>query len=293
MKNFKHFLLIGIFALTYCKTIAQERSDTVNLYLINTIDNNEFIGEILNEDSDSLRIKTEILGEITISRSSIQKISPISITQLKGKEYWFENPQATRYFWSPNGYGLKKGEGYYQNVWILFNQFAVGVTDFFSLGGGILPAFLFAGAPTPVWITPKFSIPVSKEKFNLGIGALAGTMIGNEGSNFGILYGTSTFGSRDKNLSIGIGYGFAGGEMAKSPTINISTMIRVGKRGYFLSENYYIPTSDATILISIGGRSIINNVSLDYGLFIPIVAGSDAFVAVPWLGIVIPFGRKD
>ncbi|MEZ5070324.1 MAG: hypothetical protein R2751_04985 [Bacteroidales bacterium] len=31
-------------------------------------------------------------------------------------EYWFSNPHATRYFFGTNGYGLEKGEGYYQNT---------------------------------------------------------------------------------------------------------------------------------------------------------------------------------
>ncbi|HNZ85615.1 MAG TPA: hypothetical protein PKN90_04720, partial [Paludibacteraceae bacterium] len=32
---------------------------------------------------------------------------------------------------------LKKGEGYYQNTMLLLNSFNVGITDYFSIGGGI------------------------------------------------------------------------------------------------------------------------------------------------------------
>lgn len=38
----------------------------------------------------------------------------------------------------------------------------------------------------------------------------------------------------------------------------------------------------------------IRNNSLDYGLivpFVPFVSDSD-FVAIPWLGVMVPFGRK-
>jgi len=48
------------------------------------------------------------------------------------------------------------------------------------------------------------SIPVSKEKFNLGGGALLGTVLGAEETGFGILYGISTLGSKDKNVSLGL-----------------------------------------------------------------------------------------
>ncbi len=65
----------------------------------------------------------------------------------------------------------------------------MGVTNYFSIGAGIVPVFLFGGGATPVWITPKFSIPVVKDKFNVGAGALVGTVLGASGTGFGLLYG--------------------------------------------------------------------------------------------------------
>jgi hypothetical protein len=286
---FLTFLLNNASGQTESETIA---SDTVKLHLVETTDGNQYIGEIVFEDEEAVRLKTQGLGEIKLSRVYIRKIEPVDSEKLIGEEYWAENPQSTRYFWAPNGYGLKKGEGYYQNVWILFNQIAVGVTDHFSIGGGIVPAFLFAGAPTPVWITPKVSIPIVEDKFNLGAGVLGGVVIGQSNSSFGIFYGISTIGSRDKHLSIGLGYGFAGGRMANLPVINISGMTRIGKKGYFMSENYFIPSTPSLVLLSFGGRSILNNIGLDYGLFIPIYEDLNTFFAVPWLGLTIPFGKK-
>ena len=187
---------------------------------------------------------------------------------------------------------LRQGEAYYQNVWIFFNQISVGVTDNFSFGAGIVPLFIFAGAPTPVWVTPKFSIPVVKDKFNVGVGVLAGTVIG-EGSTFGILYGSTTFGSKDKNLTLGLGYGFADGEWANAPAINVSGMLRIRPRGYLITENYYIGLGGEDVgLISLGGRSIIKKISLDYGGFIPISSEIGSFIIIPWLGITIPIGKK-
>jgi len=262
-------------------------------YRVELKDGTVLYGKLIAETETEIEIEMEDIGQLTINRDKIKSLIPnVGDTGEVKKSFWFENPQSTRYFWSPNGYGLKAGEGYYQNVWVLFNQFAVGVTDNFSLGGGIVPLFLFAGGSTPVWFTPKFSIPVVKEKFNVGGGALIGTVLGEEESGFGILYGLSTFGSRDKNLSVGLGYGYAGGSFANSPMININGMIRTGAKGYFLTENYYIPTGDDfLILISLGGRRIINRSGLDFGLFIPIASGLDTFIAIPWLGITVPFGK--
>ncbi len=260
---------------------------------VTTHDGNEFIGFITYEDAEKIKLQTEKFGELTIKRVDIKEISPINTKQLKLGSYWFENPQSTRYFWSPNGYGLKKGEGYYQNVWVLFNQVSIGITDNISIGAGLVPLFLFAGGSTPVWITPKISIPVQKEKLNLGIGGLFGTIIGEEGANFGLIYGMSTFGSRDKNATLGLGYGIVNGRLADRPTITFSSMIRTGPRGYFLTENYFIGADGASLVfLSAGGRRIIKRTSLDYGLFFPITTDQDVFIAIPWLGIATPFGTK-
>jgi len=268
---------------------AQNKQDSIKTR-IETLDGNEYIGIIQEKTADKIRLKTEKLGEISILTSDIKKISEITQSIAKDGTYWLDNPQATRYFWTPNGYNLKSGEGYYQNVWILFNQAVYGFTDHFSAGVGIVPLFLFAGESTPAWITAKFSLPVAENKFNLGAGALAGTVIGEENAGFGILYGISTIGSKDKNLNIGLGWAFAGGEMARNPTVNISAMIRTGAKGYFISENYIIGMTDEFVMMMmIGGRRIIKRTGLDFGAVIPISSEMDEFFIAPWLGFTIPF----
>jgi hypothetical protein len=286
------FCAIVVFALASFYCAAQEQADSLT-YFIQTTDGNTYRGQILSQDSISTLFNLDGFGEQRFLKTDIKKLEPLDKEKLVGDEYWMDNPQATRYFFSPNAYGLKKGEGYYQNVWVMVNSFAVGVTDYFSIGGGLVPLFLFAGSPTPVWLTPKFSIPVARDKFNLGGGALLGTVLGEEETGFGILYGISTLGSKDKNVSLGLGYGYAGGSWAKAPMINLNTMIRFGPKGYFISENYFIHTEGTTALIfTLGGRHIIQNAGLDYGLVIPFVTDMDTFIALPWLGITIPFGIK-
>ena len=292
MKKHLFFPLLLFITISLTQSYAQNQADSVEIYLIETTDGNQYIGQILERSGETIHLQTERLGEIEIKVIDIKKIEPIRRELIVGREYWFENPQSTRYLWSPNGYGLKKGEGYYQNVWIFFNQVAVGITNNISIGAGLLPLFLFGGAPTPVWLTPKVSIPIAKDKFNLGAGALLGTVIGEEDSNYGLLYGIATFGNRDKNVSLGLGYGLLNGELASMPAINLSAMIRTGKRGYFLTENYIIPAEYTVVLISLGGRSIIQRVGLDYGLIVPFEENIGTFIAIPWLGVSIPFGQK-
>jgi hypothetical protein len=287
--------LIALLMLTGCmllsiQSMSQEKKDT--MYRVETVDGNEYIGKILSRDSSGITLSTAQLGTITIRAADIKRVSVIDSIKIEKGRAWLDNPQSSKYFVAPSGYGLKKGQGYYQNVWIFFNQFSYGLTNYFSIGAGIVPLFLFSGAETPVWINPKFSIPVVKDKFNVGVGVLAGTVIGLEESGFGILYGTGTIGSRDRNMSIGLGWGYSDGGTSKSPTFTFAGMYRTGPRWYLLTENYYIGISDDPLaVISFGGRYVTRKLGIDFGLFVPLQQG-EGFIAGPWLGINVPFGRK-
>jgi len=261
------------------------------VYRIETSSGNEFVGRIVSQNQEKMTIKTEQFGEITIQKKAITDIEIVSEQEVKGGVLWSDNPQASRHFWSPNGYGIKKGEGYYQNVWILINQWTYAPTDRFSVGAGIIPLFLFGGASTPVWMTAKFSIPLRPDKINMGVGVLSGTVLGESGSGFGIPFGMVTFGSRDNNATLGMGYGYAGGGWAKRPLITFSGLFRTGPRSYFVTENYYVGTvEDQLLMLSFGGRRIVKKVGIDYGLFVPFTTGQESFVAIPWLGLTVPFG---
>jgi hypothetical protein len=285
------FFIVIIFQNLPC--YGQDLADTIKTSRIETKDGNIFIGAVIAEDSLTLILKTESLGEINIPKNNIKSRTELKEVKKVGSEFWLPNPQSSRYFWAPNGYGLKEKESYYQNIWILYNQFSFGLTNNFSIGAGMLPLFLFAGVSTPIWIVPKLSIPVVENRFNIGTGAFLGTVLGEDVGLFGLLYGTTTLGSRDKNISFGLAYGFAGGEWLKVPVINISGMVRTGPKGYFITENYVISSEGETlVLISGGGRSIIRNIGLDYSLWIPIGSGIGTFVAIPFLGVSVPIGKK-
>ncbi|MGV8138189.1 MAG: hypothetical protein AB2L20_23515 [Mangrovibacterium sp.] len=286
------FLVFILAVFHFCMGYGQNQSDTIT-YRIETNDGSAFVGHIIAEDSQALTLKTAAYGEIKILRGNIKSKVEVKEDRRGNKDFWLPNVQSSSYFLVPNAYGLEKGSAYYKNVWILFNQFTYGIADNFSIGAGTVPLFLFGGSSTPFWITPKLSIPLVQDQFNLAAGALLGTVVGEDNASYGILYGTSTFGSRDKNVSLGLAYGFADDEWMNIPVINISGMFRTGPKGYFITENHMI-TSDGEVgvIFSAGGRSMIRNVSLDYSLWIPFGPDQDSFVAVPFLGLTVPIGRK-
>jgi hypothetical protein len=294
MKYLKNFytILVLIFLLPQMDAKSQELADTAILWVIDTEDGNSFMGSIIDQDSAKLILFTDVYGQVHIPVSQIKKKSELKQTDLVEGEHWFSNPHATRYFFGTDGYGLRKGEAYYQNTWILFNQVNYGITNHISIGGGLVPLFLFAGAPTPVFITPKVTVPLVKDKVNLCAGVLYAYVLGEE-FGFGITYAAITFGNRDNNLTLGGGWAFADSEWANYPTLTLSGMTRVGRKTYLLTENYYIGLSEDSSLgiISLGGRSVQRKLAVDYGLFFPVGADIGAFIAIPWLGIAVPFGN--
>lgn len=279
-----------IFFLVFCywipgNTQQQATVDTLR-YQLETRDGNLFTGHLVSMDSVKIVMSTDQVGVIMVRRDQIILLEPLAG---KGQYSKFYNLQSARYLFSPNGYGLRRGEAYYQNVWVLYNQVSFGLTDHVSIGVGTLPIFLFGADVVPVWITPKVSIPISKDQFQLGAGAFIGAIIGDQ-TGFGIVYGTSTIGSRSKNFTLGLGYGYAGGEWASSPAISISGLLQTGPKGFLITENYFIPTGDSSLgLISLAGRRMIRRVGLDFGGILPLSGDIERLIVVPWLGITIPF----
>jgi hypothetical protein len=265
-------------------------------WLVETNDGNEYIGLIREKTPDKIVLLTPNIGEISILRGDIRRMETLDAKQIKDGQVWYQNAQSTRYLYGPNGYGLQKGEAYYQNVWVLFNQISVGVTDHFTLGVGLVPFFLFNG-PTPVWLTPKVSIPIKKDKVNVGVGALLATVLGSEdfggGGSFGVAYGQLTLGSRDRNVNFGVGYGYAGDSWANSPTLSFSTMLRGSKKVAFVSENYLFDAGENSVgMLSAGIRFLGKKIAIDAALVVPVGGDIGALIAIPWLGLNVPFGKK-
>lgn len=279
-----------LIALIFCPFPASAQDEAPEIFRVLTTDGNEFIGEIIEETDAWIVVRTELYGDMRIERSKIRRMTVVRQETLVEGVYWPDNPQSTRYFWSPNGYSMGQGEIYYQNIWVLYNQMSIGVTDIFSFSFGTIPLFLFSAGVTPVWIVPKVSIPLESDRIQLGGGAFLGAVLG-EGEFFGIAFGSTTFGSRDRNVSVSMGWGFAGGDWASHPIVNVSFMTRTSPRGYLLSENYLIPGDDTIVILSAGGRRIIGNgLGLDFGLFLPIAEGI-GFIAFPFLGVTVPISH--
>ena len=269
----------------------QTTADTTKVFMVETWDDNVFFGKLLFNRNDTVALTTQFIGNVYFKRSGIKDMRWVKPSSIHGSKVWGENAQDSRYLFTPNGYGLKQGEGYYQNIWVLWNQASVGITDNISIGAGIVPLFLFTSPYNPVWLTTKVSIPIVKDKINVGGGLLVAKLTGEEG-RIGVAYGVGTYGDRDANVTLGMGYGFINKEWAKRPLFSASAMKRVSQNFFLLTDNYLILAGEEhLILFSMGGRALINRAGIDFGLIMPQTALGEGFVAIPWLGYSVGFGR--
>lgn len=260
------------------------------LWKIETTFGNSYIGTIEQVDDRSILCHTNTIGDIILQVSNIRSMVVIDPGRMKDGKYTPDNPLASRYFFSGSSYPTGRNRIYYRNTWIFINQVDIGLNDQISIGAGVIPLFLIAGGPTPVWINPKVSFPVKKDEVTLAVNCLVGGVLGFFGDGLlGLLSGTMTIGPPDRNLTFGAGLG-TDFSWSSVPVLQLGGMTRVGKNTYLMSENYMF-TGDPAILVSFGGRTIWRSISVDYGGFAPL-GDVDGFLLSPWLSVTLPIGRS-
>ena len=289
----KYFLaLLSILFFWSKPLLSQIQFDEGKTYIFEMKDGNTYIGKAKEiEKGKVYEIMTNV-GVLTLRSENIKVMKEIKTAQMHDGEYWPESPHSSRYFFSPSGYGLRKGEGYYQNAWIVFNQVSYGFTDYFSLGIGTIPTFLFGETETlPIWLTPKLNFQYKNGKGAFGLGSIFFTVPGESGNGVGLVYGTNTFGTRDKQLSLGLGFGYdTDNGLSDIPVFNVAGLLRLSKNWALVTENYVFSFDGVTTIISGGARYMGKRLAIDFGGIIP--AEGDEFYMAPWLSITVPFGKR-
>lgn len=266
--------------------------DSTQIQVLETTDGSTNIGRIVEIGTEEIAFKTD-LGIIHIPISKIKHIETVSVDLIRKGEYWFANPNITRLFFAPTARMLKQGKGYFSDYYIFFPGFAYGITDRFTLGGGLSIFPTVDMNDQLFFITPKFGL-VQKKTFSFAMGALLVRIprYEDEGSHddpdvAGILYGVTTFGPPDASLTAGLGYGFVEGNLADRPMVMIGGEKRLTRRTAFVTENWIFPGIDEP-LISYGIRFFGKRLSVDLGL-INIIGEGAIFPGIPYIDFVVQF----
>ena len=186
-------------------------------------------------------------GLILIPKYQIKTITVSATMPTVGGKRVFPNPHPSRYFYSPSGIPLKKGEGYIQAIYFLAYQGQYALTDHFSIG---ITSTLWA---SPFLVNMKYTNTLhksadGKKNIYLATGIQAGSLTYiDPGTYLGIGYAGLTFGNAESNITINggvlgesyIGYSYyydEGRENDFLPAISLCWNQRVNSNLSFMGE---------------------------------------------------------
>ena len=258
--------------------------DSAYVQILKSKDGSTLYGRITVIYDEEIEFTTE-LGTFKIRITNIKSIEDVPQSYFRAGEYWFPNPNNTRLYFAPKGHMLRKGTGYFQNIYIFFAGFAVGLTDNITLGGGMS---LFPGIDIDeqlFYLTPKVGIKAT-ETFDLAVGALI-VNVPDDNETVGILYGVGTFGNENIDFTIGFGYGFVDSDLAEKPMIMLGFEGRTSRRTAFVSENWIFPGVDNP-LISYGFRFFGEKIAVDLA-FVNILGEDAIFPGIPYVDFIYNF----
>jgi hypothetical protein len=252
-------------------------------------DGSTLVGRITEVGDAEIKFQTD-LGEMTISIGKIREIKEISASAIKGGQYWFTNPNRTRMFIGPTGRTLRKGEGYFADIYLFFPGVAYGLTDNITIGGGmsIFPGLDFG--EQLFYVTPKIGFPLA-EKVDLAASLMLFRIPDVDDDDapqtVGVVFGTMSLGTDDASLTGGVGFGMVDGDMADRPAVTIGGEYRLARRASLVTENWILPGVDDP-LISFGVRFFGESIAVDLALFN--VLNEDAiFPGIPYVDFVWNF----
>jgi hypothetical protein len=294
------FVLIGMFfsEKSFAQQVITETTfDSASTYILKLRDESQLVGKYLGRDSLNVIIKTASMPRVEVPISNVVSVSKVEAENFRHGKYWFPNPNATRYLFSPSAFCLKEGEGYYQNTYLFLNSFNVGLSDHVTIGGGLefisTFASIISGEGGPIfYVTPKVGFEVAP-KVNLGAGLLYvsipdfGEDYGRSGG--GIFYGLSTFGNTNSNLTTGLGWGYFKGDVGSSPFITISGMTRISRKTALVTENWLIPSGSFYAVYSYGFRFFGEKLAVDLAFINNRDIASGLLIGLPYVDFVVKF----
>ncbi len=292
------FGLAVLIALTLCvagESVAQSEQsedDTARVVYSTVLkDGSILIGTILRDTPDTVVVEMTSGMVMSIPRTQIKRMERLSGKVVQG-EYLRRDPNDTRMIFAPTARPLRSGQGYFAVYEVFFPYLSVGILDVLSVGAGMS---LFPGASTQLfYIVPKISIPLAGRDVAVAAGALYTNLFSSDREGSGILYGLGTVGSDRAAATIGLGYGFRGGDIADDPILMLGGEIQVSNGAKFLTENWFPLDSDINYY-SFGVRFFGDHLAGDFGFIYPVDnknKRSRGFPMIPWIGFSYNFGGK-
>ena len=160
-------------------------ADTIYEFILR--DGSRLYGTVVSEDAERVVVLTTSGARVEVPRAQIERRRVAAGTARDG-QYWGEDPNLSRLFFTSTARPLPKGEGYVSSFMLFFPFVAYGVTDRFTMAGGtpIIPEAI----GRVFYLAPKFTV-AQRDRASYAVGALGFFSSRDEGSAR-VLYGPGT-----------------------------------------------------------------------------------------------------
>lgn len=255
-------------------------------------DGSVLYGRVIEETPERIVVVTVNGLRLEVPRAQVESLR-ISAGRVVEGAFWAEDPNSTRLFFTSTARPLKKGDGYVSSFMLFLPLVAYGVTDRLTIAGGtpILPV-----AFGRMWyFAPKYTV-AKRERSAFAVGALGFVLPEDFADNgsVGIMYGAGTWGSRDRAITAGAGWGYvwASGTsgVSNDPVIMLGGETRVSRRVKLITENWMFTSGETEGFVSGGVRFIGDRLSADLG--VGGFTGTDGGCCFPLVNFVYNFGRR-
>lgn len=253
-------------------------------------DGSRLVGTIVAEDADHLRVRTRSGLELAVSREAVLAVR-------RGGERAAGDMNETRLLFSPTARPLRKGEGYFSDLELLFPGVAVGITDHLSIAGGMSVIPGLGLGEQAFYVAPKLGFQLSP-RAAVAAGVLyAGLPSDDDFDDFGLAYGVATFGGRDRSLTLGAGVAATTTGAGADPLAiaMVGGAVTLSPRVALVSENWLLFDEQFDLAeqpIGLAVRFMGDRLSADVG-FVMVPAELDDGGILPWVSVSFRFGGGD
>ena len=222
-----------------------------------------FRGELLEISNDSLLFDMTELTVVWVKNIDIVKLTVLKWQDIGTEGYSIANQHKTRYLFSPSSYSLGEGNGYYQNIYGIINAVNYGVSENISIGFGADFLSLLNEGTPSAFITPKISKKYNDNTY-LGGGLLIGSLGIFDPTNPFIVLGYGVVTRGTENRNLTLAIGHSyGNKSLTSHVITLNAYSRISNRYGFVSENWLMKE---TAILAYGLRKFDKRISTDFGI---------------------------
>lgn len=279
--------------------LSELRADTTARYRIEMSSGSVISGCVVMAGPETIAVESKGIGRIELAKADIVKVITLDARYQRNGRFWYPNPHATRYLIGPSAIPLRKGEGYYQNTYILLNSVAYGITNHVSITGGFeLTSTFGRESPGPIWyLSARGGGEVTKR---VHIGAMATYLSvpnwfsddddSDRRNGLGAISGVVTYGTTEALVTAGTGWGYSASGLSDRPVLSLGGLVRVTRGIALISENWIIPDNQESIgIYSYGLRFMGERSAFDLAFINNRSISNEIAIGVPFVDFVLKF----